>query len=30
MSYCINPHCPKPADPANVNNRFLSKFAVLF
>jgi serine/threonine protein kinase len=21
MSYCINPHCPKPADPANVNNR---------
>jgi serine/threonine protein kinase len=21
MSYCINPHCPKPADPANANNR---------
>lgn len=21
MSYCINPHCPKPADPANATNR---------
>lgn len=20
MSYCINPHCPKPVDPANANN----------
>jgi DNA-directed RNA polymerase subunit RPC12/RpoP len=21
MSYCINPHCPKPADPGNATNR---------
>ncbi|BAY27289.1 serine/threonine protein kinase [Calothrix sp. NIES-2100] len=21
MSYCINPHCPKPTDPANAKNR---------
>lgn len=21
MSYCINPHCPKPTDPGNANNR---------
>jgi len=21
MSYCINPHCPKPVDLANTNNR---------
>ncbi|MFM5891410.1 MAG: 4-Cys prefix domain-containing protein [Dolichospermum sp.] len=20
MSYCINPHCPKPIDLANANN----------
>ncbi|RMH76750.1 MAG: hypothetical protein D6680_07520 [Cyanobacteria bacterium J007] len=21
MSYCLNPHCPKPADPVNADNR---------
>ncbi|WP_366932268.1 4-Cys prefix domain-containing protein [Nostoc sp. NMS8] len=20
MTYCINPHCPKPIDPVNANN----------
>ncbi|WP_366837859.1 4-Cys prefix domain-containing protein [Nostoc sp. LPT] len=20
MTYCINPHCPKPVDPVNANN----------